>query len=302
MVFHWSLSDSKSPQVSRTLLSILAVLNNEVVWMVSTRLPTSKSSSPFSKPLVTVPKAPITIGIIVTCIFHSFFNLLARSRYLSFFSHSFSFILWSAGTAKSTILQVLFFLLIIIRSGLLAEITWSVCMSKSHRSLCVLFSRTGVGLCIYHLFVWSNFNFLHISQWITLPTQSCLVLHSFCANLLDSLIMWLMVSSLSPHSLYLQFCCVLSILALIWLVLMALFCAAIRRDSVSLLKFPFLSHVQVLSCEMLFINRLKRPWSCFPSHFCFLVFVILNIIIIIIYNDVSETDFVCLFPKSFFCW
>ena len=55
-------------------------------------------------PLVTVPNAPITIGIIVTYMFHSFFNSLARSRYLSFFSHSFSFILWSAGTAKLTIL------------------------------------------------------------------------------------------------------------------------------------------------------------------------------------------------------
>ena len=44
MVFHWSLSDSKSPQVSRTLLSILAVLNNAVVWMVSTRPLISKSS------------------------------------------------------------------------------------------------------------------------------------------------------------------------------------------------------------------------------------------------------------------
>ena len=73
MVFHRSLSDKKSPQVSRTLLSILAVLNNAVVWMVSTRPPTSKSSSPFSNPLVTVPKAPITIGIIVTCMLHSFF-------------------------------------------------------------------------------------------------------------------------------------------------------------------------------------------------------------------------------------
>ena len=40
MVFHWRLSDSKSPQVSRTLLSILAVFNNVVVWMVSTRPPT----------------------------------------------------------------------------------------------------------------------------------------------------------------------------------------------------------------------------------------------------------------------
>ena len=56
--------------------------------------------------------------------FHSFFffNSLARSRYLSFFSHSFNFILWSARTAKLTNLQVLFFLLIIIRSCLLAEI------------------------------------------------------------------------------------------------------------------------------------------------------------------------------------
>ena len=48
MVFHRSLSDSKSPQVSRTLLCILAVLNNAVVWMVSTRPRTSKSSGPLN--------------------------------------------------------------------------------------------------------------------------------------------------------------------------------------------------------------------------------------------------------------
>ena len=96
-------------KVSRTLLSILVVFNKVVVWMVSTRPPTSKSSRPFNNPLVTVPKAPITIGIIVTFMFHSFFNSLARSRYLSLFSYSFSFILWSAGTAKSTILQIFFF-------------------------------------------------------------------------------------------------------------------------------------------------------------------------------------------------
>ena len=76
MVFHCGLRDSKSPQVSRTLLSILAVLNNVVVWMVSTPPPTSKSTSPFNNPLVAVPKAPITIAIIVTFIFHSFFSIL----------------------------------------------------------------------------------------------------------------------------------------------------------------------------------------------------------------------------------
>ena len=109
MVFHWSLSDSKSPQVSKTRLRILAVLSNAVVWIVSVRLPISKSSRPFNNPLVIVPNAPITIGTIVTFMFQSFFNSLARLRYLSFFSHSFSFILWSAGIAKSTILQILFF-------------------------------------------------------------------------------------------------------------------------------------------------------------------------------------------------
>ena len=150
--------------------------------MVSSRPPTSKSSSPFRNPLVSVPKVPITICIIVTCTLHSFVNSQARSRYLSFFSHYFSFILWSAGTAKSTILQVLFFFCWL----LLSLVFWPglgdpFCILKSHRSLCVAFSMTGAGLCIYHLLVWSNLNFLHISQWITLPIQSCLTLYSLCA-------------------------------------------------------------------------------------------------------------------------
>ena len=94
---------------ARTLQRILSVLNNVVVWMVSIRPPTSKSSSPFSNTLATVPNSPITIGIIVTFMFHSFLSSLARSRYLFFFSLSLNFILWSAGTAKSTILHILFF-------------------------------------------------------------------------------------------------------------------------------------------------------------------------------------------------
>ena len=108
--FHWSLSDSKSSLVSRNLLGIPTDLNNTVVWMVSSRPLISKFSSPFINPLVIVPRAPITIGIIVTFMFYSFFNSLARSRYLSFFSLSINFNLCSTGTAKSTILQVLFFL------------------------------------------------------------------------------------------------------------------------------------------------------------------------------------------------
>ena len=270
VVFHWSFSDSKSSQVSRTRLRILAVLSNAVVWIVSNCPPTSESSRPYNNPLVIVPNAPITIGTIVTFMFHSFFNSLARSRYLSLFSHSFRFILWSAGTAKSRMLQILFFFVVDYFEAWSSGRDFVIRLYvNSHRSLCKSYSRTGAGLCIYHLFVWSNWNFLHISQWTTLPTQSCLALYSLCANLLHSLIMWLSVSSLSPHCLHLLFCWVLSILALIWLVLMALSFAAIRRDSVSLLKFLFLSQVQDFWCEILFIWRLKRPIELFSSPFLF---------------------------------
>ena len=149
MVFHWRLSDSKSPQVSRTLLSILAVFNNAVVWMVSTRPPTSKSYSPFNNPLVTVPKAPITIGIIVTFMFNSFFQFSSKVKVLISLFTFFQFYSVVCRDSKvDNLTYFLLFLLIIIRSGLRAEIRWSVCISKSHRSLCVSFSMTCAGLFI----------------------------------------------------------------------------------------------------------------------------------------------------------
>ena len=50
---------------------------------------------------------------------------------------------------------------------------------------------------------------------------------------------------------------------------MALFCAAIRRDLVSLLRLPFLSHVLVFSWEISLEYRLKYPYSWFSFHFLF---------------------------------
>ena len=124
MVFHWRMSDSKSPQVSRTLLCILSVFNNAVVWMVSTRPPISKSSRPFNNPLVTVPKAPITIGIIVTFMFHSFFQFSSKVEVLISLFTLFQF--YSVVSRDSKVDNfadfLFFFLLIIIRSGRLAEI------------------------------------------------------------------------------------------------------------------------------------------------------------------------------------
>ena len=154
MIFNWN--DSKSPQVSRTLLGILADINNAVVWMVSSRPLVSKSSSTSTNPLVTVPNAPITIGIIVTLMFHSFFCSLARSKCLSL---SFSSVLLCKSPlfGRSSFFLFFsfffFFLLTISRFGCLAEIRRSVCISKSQRIFYVCFSWTGSGLCLYHLFV-----------------------------------------------------------------------------------------------------------------------------------------------------
>ena len=120
MVFHWSLCDSKSPQVSMTLLSILAVFNNVVISMVSTRSPTSKSSRPFNNPLLTVPKAPITIGIIVTFKFLSFFQFSFKVEVLILLFTFFQF--YYVVSREGKVDNFLFLLLIIIRSALLAEI------------------------------------------------------------------------------------------------------------------------------------------------------------------------------------
>ena len=124
MVFHWSLSDSKSPQVSRTLFNILTVLNNAVVWMVSTRPPTSKSSSLFDNSLVIVPKAPITIGKIVTFMLHSFFLFPSKVEVLILL---FTFLQFYYVVKKDSKFyyfanSLFLFLVIIIMSVLLAEI------------------------------------------------------------------------------------------------------------------------------------------------------------------------------------
>ena len=176
---------------------------------------------------MTVPRAPLIIVITVTFMFHSFFRSLASSRHLSFFS--LSFMLLSGYYYK------------VLSFGR----DYMICL---YFNLCDSFSRTDDVKIL--LFIWSNLSFLHNSLWITLPTQSSLVLYSFCANLLHSL-MWLIVSSLSLHNQHLLFCWVLSILTLIWLVLMELFCVTIGE-------------IQFLSKCFLFLAtyRFSRP-RCF---------------------------------------
>ena len=80
MVFHGSLSDCKSYHAYRTLLSILADLNNAAVWIVSASLqfptlpgPAEKISGPFQarKLQMVAPSASSSIV---------FFSYLVKSK------------------------------------------------------------------------------------------------------------------------------------------------------------------------------------------------------------------------------
>ena len=111
---------------------------------------------------------------------------------------------------------------------------------------------------------------MYTSQWISFPTQTCLVLYYFYSSLLHSLIMWLIVSSLLSHNLHLLFCQAL-IFALLELVFMVLFWVTNKRDSVPFLKFSFFYHLQVFSNAISSFCRLKCLLNSF-SNFCFLAF------------------------------
>ena len=127
MVFNWSLIDSKSPQATRILLSILADLIIAVVRMVSIHPLISMSSSPCTNPLVTVPRAPITICITVTLIFHSFFF----SSLVGFFISLFAFLLfYSVARRNIKFHYSVGLFLFTIWSGRLAEVRWSFCIWK----------------------------------------------------------------------------------------------------------------------------------------------------------------------------
>ena len=128
---------------------------------------------------------PITICITVTFMHYSFYSSLAMPMYGSLIS-LFLFSLrgpmgWqSPQYNKSSFLLLLLLLLmmmmlIITWSALQIGIKRSVCISKFWRILCVSFSKTDSGLCIYHEGEWSNFSFFLNFPWIPFLTRSCWV-------------------------------------------------------------------------------------------------------------------------------
>ena len=80
-----------------------------VIWMVSIRPLSFKSSSLFINPLVTTKSTHYNWDKRHFHVPQFFFSSLVRSTNSSFFLFYFDFSLWSAAAAKSTIQQALFF-------------------------------------------------------------------------------------------------------------------------------------------------------------------------------------------------
>ena len=164
MIFHWSLRVSKFSEVSRTFLSILADLNN-LDWMVSIRPLFYNLSSLFFQSFSHRSKCTnynwyhshphaLQFFFFLVLVFVYLFDLL--------YFHSVVFRNGNIHCMANS-----FFILINTRPGPQFEIGWSICILKSQRILCPSFSTTDFSLCIYHLVVWSNFDLLHNSQWIS---------------------------------------------------------------------------------------------------------------------------------------
>ena len=99
---------------------------------------------PFNNPLVSVPKAPITIGIIVTFMFHSIFQFSSKVEVLILLFTFFQFYpLVSRDTKVDNFAD--FFLFFFFFCWLLLGLVFCprfgdlFVYQKSHRSLCVIF-------------------------------------------------------------------------------------------------------------------------------------------------------------------
>ena len=128
------------------------------------------------------------------------------------------------------------------------------------------------------------------------PVAPCLILilcYSTAFTFICSMIFFL-----SPHSVILRF-------FLIHLVLMALFCTAIQKYSVSLLRFPSGIPVSVFCREISLVCHFKCPYSCFSYHSYFLVIAVLFVLSLMLPLEVEEIHFFPLFDvitdSSYWC-
>ena len=124
----------------------------------------------------------------------------------------------------------------------------SFCSSCSCRSIFVV-----VVVVVVFLLAW---NILFCYDYAFMP-----FLPLCCACLPHSLIMCFTVLSLTPLNQHLSLFFPLSFFVLIPLTFF--FFAVIKRVSVFLIKFPILSHINIISCTIFFVCRLNYLYSWF---------------------------------------
>ena len=162
------ISDSKSLQLSRTLLRILTDFNGAKVLI----LPVI-SNSPSIFPIPSECSECTNYNWYHRHLqVQQFFSSHVRSRNLSSFSHSFIFTLGSARKTKSTIWWVLFFLVIDTGFG-------HTFLCQTTKECYISFSWTEPDLRIYHFSAQKKLYHLHNSLLINSPTQSCIFLYCF---------------------------------------------------------------------------------------------------------------------------
>ena len=144
MVFHWNLSDSKSPKISRTHLSNLADFNNAIVGIVFTRSLRFKVSSPCANHSLTVPSAPVAIGITVTFMFHYHYYYLESwvLRYTNWIFFSFLYF----NIRSNRWLRHLFYSEKVIKAIFLFKV-WSVLRFCKQRKCCGVFLYIYIYIC-----------------------------------------------------------------------------------------------------------------------------------------------------------
>ena len=150
--------------------------------MVSARPLTFKTFCPFTKRLGIVPSAPITLGITVTFVFHSFFSSQVKSKILSPFWFSLDFTLHAKFSRFS------FF-----SSFFQNHKVWSYgrdLVIRLYFKIPERFVRLILRLCIYYLFEWQIW--ISSTNLNGLPSPSSRVL-THTLFVLISCILWLLL-------------------------------------------------------------------------------------------------------------
>ena len=176
------MSDSKSPQVSRTLLNILAVLSRFILRFPSHPAPLPRLWEPFQVRQLQLVSPSLSCS--------TAFLVLGQDPSICL---SFRFLLFSPRGLNDKVhfkanflffFSLFFFFSFFFFSFLYYLVFWQglddMFVSQNPRRFHISFSRIDSGFCIYHLVVWLNFNFLNNSQWLTFPIHSCLVLLLLC--------------------------------------------------------------------------------------------------------------------------